>query len=446
MTDANEARVETNVAVVVRPRKMALWVKVCLVVFVCCAVAFGVILRGSSGNTAVLKGVEERGGGFDRRMLLNRSVMKQYFGISDEKKERGYIREAVIPRPTREELLALHGSYLLTALYLADGRVDESLFNLLGDLYSLTRLHLIDYDLTDQDLRRVMESLRSPSQLGFLELRKTSLTDEGLVAIGVKTPLIVLLIDGSKIEGSGLKQLNLSGLYRLSLQHSLLSDSGLSEIARQKPPKLLQLKVDHSQITDEGLKSLSGLTSLHFLGVGGTEVTPGGLAELLKKLPITGLGLNELSWTMEDLKRLSFDATKLSELELAGWNIGDEELKSLPNMPNLTSLDLSRTRVTDEGLKELARFSKLNSIQLDETQITIQGLKSLQKSFSLGQVSISKTGLTLEDLMSLPSVPIKQTFFLDGMNLTMDQLRKLGLRLPNASFHSDNRIVFPQNR
>ncbi|MCA9095496.1 MAG: hypothetical protein KDA68_18580 [Planctomycetaceae bacterium] len=426
-----------------RPRKLAMWMKVCLVVFVCCAVLFGVILRGQAKIAVVFKGIEEKGGGFDSQSFGK--GLLQSLGISTKHGFTRVLIGAFVPKPTADELEGLRGAPFLSSLYLMEGDVDESLSKLLGDLRLLKSLHLIDYGLTDQDLRRVMESLRSPSQLGGLELRNTSLTDEGLATIGGKAPLHALMIDGSKIKGGGLLHVNLSELRILHLKRSNISDTGLAEIGRQNCSLLCGLRLDNNPVTDTGLNSLQGLTSLYELGVGGTEVTPGGLAELLKKLPITILGLNDLSWTMEDLQRLSLDTTTLKGLELAGWNIGDTDLKSLPNMPNLTSLDLSRTRVTDEGLKELVRFPKLNSIQLDGTQITIQGLKSLQKSFTLWRISISKTGLTCEDLMELPTSPILQVFTLDGMNLSMDQLRKLGRQHPNAIFRSDNRIVFPQN-
>jgi len=45
------------------------------------------------------------------------------------------------------------------------------------------------------------------------------------------------------------------------------------------------LKLNNTQVTDAGLKHLSGLSELEFLWVHNTEVTDAGVAELQKALP-----------------------------------------------------------------------------------------------------------------------------------------------------------------
>jgi len=405
-----------------------------------------VIVRQQSQTASVLKRAEDRGAAFVRTRTVSK-LLNRFFGLTSKTEALSFLLDVMIPSPTPDELRSLHGSIQLRSLILTDGRVDEPLAELLGTLPFLSSLSLNDYELSDTDLRKVLKSFKKLGGLRMLQLRNTFLTDQGLAELGECTSLHSIAIDGSKIEGSGLAALNLSGYFRLSLQRANLSDTSLSAFASANPsPRLRELRLDGNPITDAGLKSLYGLTALDHLGIGGTKITPNGLTELLKKQALTGLGLNDLPWTMADLQQLPHDSNKLVQLDLAGWSIGDEDLKSLPTLPKLGSLDLSRTRITDAGMRELARFPALKWIQLDGTQVTIKGLNELLKSLKLRTISVGKTGITYEDLLAMPPILSLESIVLDGADLSVDQLRKLGLRHPNACIRSDDRFVLPQNQ
>jgi hypothetical protein len=66
-----------------------------------------------------------------------------------------------------------------------------------------------------------------------------------------------------------------------------VSDAELEEMrpALARLPYLASLDLNESNITDEGLAHLRGLTSLRRLDVGGTKVTNDGIASLRRSLP-----------------------------------------------------------------------------------------------------------------------------------------------------------------
>jgi mono/diheme cytochrome c family protein/uncharacterized membrane protein len=68
----------------------------------------------------------------------------------------------------------------------------------------------------------------------------------------------------------------------MKLSDTPLGDSAMVTVAKLK--HLTRLYLDHSAVTDRGLKQLTGLDHLAYLNLVGTEVTAGGIA-LLKDLP-----------------------------------------------------------------------------------------------------------------------------------------------------------------
>lgn len=409
-----------------------------------CGVMGGLFLitQSGGGTEAILRKIRGKGGVIVQNGLVGRGFLNT-FGI---KTNNGLFRvtlDAHIPQPTSDELQVLQGSKFLRSLFLSDGRVDDSACQLFGSLQSVNSLSLHEYNLTDEELKRVVESFSDPGKFVFLQLVNTRLTDEGLENLNKCTGLLTLNIDGSEITGKGLSHLNLSRLLRLSLQNSNVTDSGLQQISQHKLPRLMELNLEGNPVSDSGLEALQDLPALRSLGVGGTRITPQGLAKFLKERPLTMLGLRDLRWSMDDFKQLPIDPQKLTILDLSGWNISDEDLRALPTFPKLLNLDLSRTRITDEGLKELARFPSLSIIKLDGTGITIKGVKVLQTSLTLREISVGKSGVTYEDLLSLPGKGSLGRIVLNEMDLSMDQLRKLSESHPAAIIVSDDRYVLP---
>ena len=117
---------------------------------------------------------------------------------------------------------------------------------------------------------------------------------------------------------------------------------------------LSDLDLSSTDVTDDGLANLAGLTKLVCLNLEGTQITDAGLIHL---------------------ERL----TKIKTLALSGNRITDAGLLNLTGLAELGSLDLRDTQVTDSGLRHLERIPNLSYLDLRGTQVTGGAVKELQE-------------------------------------------------------------------
>lgn len=259
--------------------------------------------------------------------------------------------------------------------------------------------HLIELEM-DQcrhlqfaDLQKIIQKAQN---LEVIKLPFTTLTDEGLNEIGLWCKKLTTLSFGSiRISEIGIKALgagcphltkltlwrsgwgagrrlkpkvistnsqlkaiaaNLTGLRFLALDDcSAIRDSGISQVITSCT-RLQHLSLSSDQITDEGLKGISGLQELQFLELRNSKITDETI-KLLSGCPklhtlildrcrlIKGLGF---TWRSLLLKRLSLSGAK---------DFTDEGLKNIGNnYPSLLTACFQsgeKPSFTDEGVKAL---------------------------------------------------------------------------------------------
>jgi hypothetical protein len=187
-----------------------------------------------------------------------------------------------------------------------------------------------------------------------------------------------------------------------------VSDADLEHLLPylKRLPKLDQLILWDTQVTDDGLRHISELSELRSLDLGHLNITDAG---------------------MEQVESL----TNLENLNLSDTKITDAGLNGVGRLSQLRVLDLSNTGITDAGLACLEGLSKLQILCLQQTQITDAGLQNLQhisglKALFLANVSISDAGLKhLEGLKNLRS------FWIVNTKVTDTGVQELRIALPN---------------
>jgi hypothetical protein len=116
------------------------------------------------------------------------------------------------------------------------------------------------------------------------------------------------------------------------------------------------LSLDSTQISDDGLAHLKGLTKLEVLSLRDTQISDNGLAHLGRM-------------------------TELRILYLGGKDITDVGVAHLERMTKLEELALFDTHVSDNGLGHLRELTKLKRLLLvGNLQITDKGVKELQQA------------------------------------------------------------------
>lgn len=171
-------------------------------------------------------------------------------------------------------------------------------------------------------------------------------------------------------------------------------DATLAGLVASYGPRISNLSLQQTSITDEGLRHLEGMTNLIHLGI---YYYPSG----------------------------------------RGWpvvqpRISDAGLAHLAKLPQLHTLDLHGVPITDAGLAVVKNLPSLSFLMLMNTDIQGPGLVHLQSHPTLGSLWISGGMLTDDDLKALAGVTSLQTLSLQGVALPPEQLPLL-LKLPRLT-------------
>jgi Leucine-rich repeat (LRR) protein len=292
----------------------------------------------------------------------------------------------------------------------------------LAHLAGLAQLQGLDFNhlqVSDAGLNQ----LAGLKGLRWLQLRDVGVTDRGLEWLSELKQLEILRLPYTNVSAEGVGRLvELPRLRELSLQGKLqdldLTDAFVDALARLQ--RLQTLSLIGTNLTDQGLKRLAGMTQLRELSFAG-HVTDTGLKALaafqqlrtldLADSGISDAGLKELG-ALRQLEVLRLNRTKvtgsgfrslaslpaLRELRLGGCALTDAGLKELAGVTQLQSLGLANTRITDAGMKHLAALTELQALILGGS-VTDAGLKELVplkqlRTLDLGYIEITDAGLT----------------------------------------------------
>lgn len=216
----------------------------------------------------------------------------------------------------------------LRDLTLTEGEVRDDDLEYVIHFRSLRVLGLAGPGFTNAGVQRIILL----KELKNLLILKSGMTDAGLAQLAQLTFLQRLRLDGNlNLTDAGLRVLgDMGALTRLSLDDNpQFTDALAIPVARLT--SLEHLFLAKTQLTDEGLKHLSGLTRLKRLSLEETKVTDAGLAALhgmrdLETLLLYGTGVTEEG------------ANRLRQI-LPGCEVvlqGENEVESSPAVSGLT--------------------------------------------------------------------------------------------------------------
>lgn len=154
-----------------------------------------------------------------------------------------------------------------------------------------------------------------------------------------------------------------------------LTDVDLAGIP--SPPRLKNLSLGNTNVTDAGLAHLAGCTSLEWLDVSRTKTTDKGLARLSQATMLKQLFLEGTLVTEESFGLIA-TLTQLEELDLTRLQLSDAALAKLEPLKKLKILHLAHTPVSDEAIPHLAKLKNLDEIDTSGTRITADGLQQLR--------------------------------------------------------------------
>ena len=170
-----------------------------------------------------------------------------------------------------------------------------------------------------------------------------------------------------------------------------ITDAWLDHFGRLA--RMEELDLGYTEVTDEGLAKLEGLTRLRKLGLDGTRVGAAGLRHVGKLVALEALYLNCTKFTGVGLRNLR-GLTRLRELHLWDARVTDDGLKDIAELTHLEVLSLDRCEVTDGGLKHLSGLRQLRTLDIDQTQVTAAGIAKLRRALPKCEITFyeSKSG------------------------------------------------------
>lgn len=181
---------------------------------------------------------------------------------------------------------------------------------------------------------------------------------------------------------------HLSALTKLQLSYCRVGDRHVDCLSRLQ--HLQTLRLDWTDIGDEGLKKLKFLASLSTLDLSRTHATDAALSSIC---------------TLQNLNQLA-----LWDCKLRGSN-----LSALKVLPSLTHLWLNRTRLDDTTGKQLAELKHVKALALSESSIgddTVMSLSQLPiESLDISQTRVTDKSIeALCDLQTLIELNAVNTF------------------------------------
>jgi Leucine-rich repeat (LRR) protein len=149
---------------------------------------------------------------------------------------------------------------------------------------------------------------------------------------------------------------------------------------------------------------------LYSLFLDGTQVTGTGFTNLTALNQLIDLQLQGSPVSDEGLKSLADSLANLETLNLNNTGITDAGLQHLPKLTKLRTLSLRETKISDRGMSHLAELSQLGSLDIAKTEISNEGLLRLKGLKQLSFISAEKSGIDkagAEELQAaLPNVSV----------------------------------------
>ena len=329
-------------------------------------------------------------------------------------------------------------TYAYPSLRMNGAQVTDAVIEQMRGVTDFSYLGLIDNEkINSASLKR----LKGFSKLKRLNLRGTSVTDDGLTHLRELQELENLDLANTKVTDAGLKHLSaLPKLNFVRLGDTRVTGQGLEHLKGVK--NLSGVMLQRTRINDSGLEHLKDINHLDYINVGETNITDDGLKHFRNLANLRVLYLNETTVTDTGLAHIR-GLGNLEALALQGTRTTDQGLTHLQRLIKLVSLDLSDTEITDTGLKHVIGLNNLKVLRLNDTNTSDAGLEHLAGLVGLLQLRLSGTEVTDDGLDHLKQLKSLKTLDLEGTFVSDDAVEKLHKALPMCEVTYDGGVLKP---
>lgn len=219
------------------------------------------------------------------------------------------------------------------------------------------------------------------------------------------------------------------GLWQIDLSESNLTDEDLDVLAGMT--ELRHLFLNDTQVGDKALDVVSKFSNLETLDLSSTKITAAGLAKWTPPKSLKALFLNQCDLAEGSLRPLK-DHPHLDVFRLCDTKLTSACLSELGQLPLLDELDLSGTLVDDACVPWLAKQYKIATLKVADTQFSPEGVVNLSDHLiKFRHVDLARLPITdkvirlISGGRMLQGVRLSGTPFTDEMTLHLFQMRAL---------------------
>jgi len=262
----------------------------------------------------------------------------------------------------------------------------------------LEQLHISACPNVDDQLCTHITGL---TNLRSLRLFNEKITDAGLGQLRRLVKLRVLNIQSTQSNGEILTELTQAPLERIEVRR--ISEQAASQL--KNFPKLTELYIYDSSMSDQGIVSIAGLRRLKSLRLRDCpNISQSAFQQIAELRSLTSLELTGVTIGDDTIERLT--NMQLRTLELNSENITDASMRHICSLITLSRLTLgNKTKVTDRGLKYSWRMNQLHHLELFSTQITGKGFEPLTELPELYVLMLGSPNLTDQAFAFLSEAP-----------------------------------------
>jgi Leucine-rich repeat (LRR) protein len=255
----------------------------------------------------------------------------------------------------------------------------------------------------------------------------------------------------------------LPNLRWLRLDHTRISDEGVRHLTALK--NLTDLSLSHTDVSDECLVPIAALTQLESLGLRQSNITAAGVKRIRQALPkceiAVTFGLGETPVDIElfpdtkaptaeqfkaRFKELGMDGhvwtdasqpgNPITQMFLGESTLSDQCLLNLlAKLPMLRELTIRSGLVGDEFVRGIQNGERLKYLEFSQTRLTDAGVSAFSKLTGLYELVLNNNRISDKAVPHLSKLTNLKLLHLEDTRISEDGIRKLKQALPGCSIY-----------
>ncbi len=223
---------------------------------------------------------------------------------------------------------------------------------------SISYRHLESPGIDDGIVRALTTISKRNPDINSVALLGGSVSDNAIKELVTISSLTNVEVDAKRLTPACIDEFaKLKNLGSLNLRNAAsIDDASLSKLALLK---LWSLELDHTQITDEGVSALANHPTLIELSLSGSRITDRSIPILGAIPELNSLDLRDTAISNKGLDQLQ----EVLERQIASNPGGKPTSGIYIEWPHITQLKLSRTKVTSDRVREFRQTFQLMKVE-----------------------------------------------------------------------------------